>query len=285
MKLKELCELHNIPYDSKNPSRSRLKLEQRFELRQISKQHYEIVRELTSEEMSQIKTYIHMKPIIKECLCTALANVNGNILQGSIKEYYRILSIVNNNYKYFTYSDLNELKKKYMINNNIPLENNILYYEFCGEIDTMFRRIIKECFKELENELLIMYSKHLTFVYQDKNGMYTTKEIINPDERENFLSVGRKRMLEKGYNNWEEVPYIVKKELREQISRDLGIYFFYDRYDVIINKNYMPKRPLVDIKLEVNNLAIEKINKSKQGVLKEWDFETTQDCINTLIKI
>jgi hypothetical protein len=284
MKLKELCELANIPYNSKNPSRSKALLEQRYELRQLSKQQYEIVRELTPQEIRSINTYVRIKPIIKECICTALANIDGNTIKGSIKDYYTILSIVNNNYKYFTYLDFNDIKKNYMINNNIPLENNVLYYEFCKEIDTMFRRIIKECFNELENELLIRVNKQLVFVYRDENGYYYSKEITDEETIKNFLSFGKKYMSKIGYNEWSKVPYLIKPSLRDKISKDLGIAYFYDRYDLVINKDFLPQQTLESVKKQLNNLSIEKVAKSKQGVLKEWDCETVEDCINIIIK-
>ena len=284
MKLKQLCEQYNVPYNSKNPARSKAKLEQRVVLHQLSKQQYEVVRELTEEEMRSIRTYIRIKPIIKECICTALANVDGNTLQGSIKDYYNILAIVNNSYKYFTYSDLNDLKKNYMINNNIPLENNILYYEFCKEVDLMFRRIIKECFKELEDELLIRVSKQLTFVTRDELGYFITRAITDPNIIQDFLACGKKYMSEYGYDSWDKIPYLTKGDLREKISRDLGIEYFYDRYDIVINKDFLPQKPLSDVRAEINKLTTEKISKSQQGVLKEWDDKLIQECINLLIK-
>lgn len=284
MKLKELCELAGISYNSKNPSRSKTQLEQRYVLKQLSKQQYEIVRELTPQEISSIKTYVRLKPVIKECICTALANIDGASIKGSIKDYYTILSIVNNSYKYFTYLDFNDIKKNYMINNNIPLENNVLYYEFCQEIDSMFRRIIKECFKELEDELLIRVSKQLMFVTRDANGYYNSHEVTDGEVIQNFLAVGKKYMSEKGFENWSDVPYLTKPELRAKISSELKIEYFYDRYDIIINKQFLPQLPIDEIKRQLNNLAIEKISKSKQGVLKEWDYEIINDCINTIIK-
>ena len=284
MKLKELCELNDIPYNSKNPARSKAKLEQRYVLKQVSKQRYEIVRPLTEEEMRSIKTYVHLKPIIKECICTALANVEGNTLQGSIKDYYNILAIVNNNYKYFTYSDLNDLKKNYMISNNIPLENNILYYEFCKEVDSMFRRIIKECFKELEDEMLIKVNTQLTFVVRNELGYYISHPITDPNVIQQFLACGKKYMTEYGYESWDKIPYSVKDELREKISRDLKILYFYDRYNIIINKEFLPQKQLNEVRSEINKLTTEKISKSQQGVLKEWDIDLIQECVNLLIK-
>lgn len=284
MKLKELCELNNIPYNPKNPARSKSKLEQHYVLKQISKQQYEIVRSLTEEEMRSIKTYVRLKPIIKECICTALANVEGNTLQGSIKDYYNILAIVNNNYKYFTYSDLNDLKKNYMISNNIPLENNILYYEFCKEVDSMFRRIIKECFKELENEMLIKVSTQLTFVTRNELGYYISHPVTDPNIIQRFLACGKKYMTEYGYETWEEIPHHIKDELREKISRDLNILYFYDRYNIVINKEFLPQKELKEVRSEINRLTTEKISKSQQGVLKEWDTDLIQECINLLIK-
>ena len=284
MKLKEICELANIPYNAKNPSRSKAQLEQRYELRQISKQQYEIVRELTPQEISSIKTYVRLKPVIKECICTALANIDGNTIKGSIKDYYTILSIVNNSYKYFTYLDFNELKKNYMINNNIPLENNILYYEFCKEIDSMFRRIIKECFKELEDAFLIHVTKQLMFVTRDPNGYYNSTEVTDEKTIQHFLQVGKKYMSENGYNNWSEIPYLTKPELRAKISKELNIEYFYDRYDIVVNKQYLPQLPLADVKKQLNDMAVEKISKSKQGVLKEWDYELVNECINLIVR-
>jgi hypothetical protein len=284
MKLKELCELNNIPYNPKNPARSKAKLEQHYVLKQISKQQYEIVRPLTEEEMRSIKTYVRLKPIIKECICTALANVEGNTLQGSIKDYYNILAIVNNNYKYFTYSDFNELKKNYMISNNIPLENNILYYEFCKEVDSMFRRIIKECFKELENEMLIKVSTQLTFVTRNKLGYYISHPVTDPNVIQQFLACGKKYMLEYGYETWDEIPHSIKDDLREKISRDLNILYFYDRYNIVINKEFLPQKELKEVRSEINKLTAEKVSKSQQGVLKEWDTDFIQECINLLIK-
>jgi hypothetical protein len=148
----------------------------------------------------------------------------------------------------------------------------------------MFRRIIKECLNELEDALLIHVHKQLMFVKRDSLGYYVSYEVSDEKTIQEFLSIGKKYMTEHGFENWSDIPYLTKNELRGKISNELGIEYFYDRYDIVVNKEYLPQKPLADVKKQLNDMAMEKISKSKQGVLKEWDYELVNECINLIVR-
>lgn len=287
MKLKELCELNNIEYNTKNPKLSRAKLEQLYVLEQTSKQNYNIIRELTDEEKRDLTTRVKMRDTIKDMICTSLSLVNGNTLCGSIKEYYELFALVNSNFKWFTYKDNSNKKKEYLDIHNIDASNDIIYSDFAIEVDNMFRRIVKETFEELQKELLIYVNKHLVFVYR-KNG-YKLSKVADNDDIEEWLKVCKGILLEYGYDNYDDIPYYDKINIKNKISKELNIEYFYYEYELILNrehiKNNSTKCNNAELKQRVNKMSINKLSKSKQGILKEYDIEMLNDCINTLIKI
>lgn len=103
-----------------------------------------------------------------------------------------------------------------------------------------------------------------------------------------MLEIGRKVLDKYNYENYEDILYYDKEKIKNEISKELGIEYFYNQYEIILNKEYLSKYEkycCTELKNKVNELSAKKLSMSKQGVLKEYDIEMLNDCIDTIIKI
>lgn len=287
MKLKELCKQLNIVYNEKNPKRSLEEIKKEYLIEQVeNKKDYNLIRPLTDEEKRDIKTCVYIKDTLKQVIFATLSMVDGYTLCGSIKDYYELFSIVNSNYGWFRYSDMNKKKIQFISDNNIDINNITIYNNFAKEVDIMFRNIVKDVFSQLEKEMLIYINKKLVFVYRDGKGFKRTKIATN-EEIKRLLEVGKTIMTKYNYNNYEDIKYCDKEIIKNEISREFGILYFYNEYELILNKKFLnfDSSNCLELKKQINDLSIKKLSKSKQGKLKEYDVEMINDCIDTLIKI
>lgn len=288
MKLKELCDQVGIEYNSKNPKRSLEQIKKHYEIGQNgTKKDYYIIRELSPQEKREFRSNIRMKEIFRDTICATLSMIDSNKACGSIKDFYELFALVNKNYSWFKYGNINDNKLKYIERNNINKDNIVVYHEFATEIDAMFRRMVKNSLLQLEKEFIIFINKKLTFVYIDKNG-YKQSKYATDQETQRMLEIGRKVLDRYNYENYEDISYYDKEKIKNEISRELGIEYFYNQYEIILNKEYLSKYEkycCTELKNNVNDLSVKKLSMSKQGVLKEYDIEMLNDCIDTIIKI
>ena len=103
LKLKELCEELGYKYDKKNPKRSLEEIKKTYVIKQDGRD-YSVVRELSTEERREIKTYVKMRGVIKDTIFATLSMVDNNKIGGTINDFYELFAIVNNNYSWFKYT-------------------------------------------------------------------------------------------------------------------------------------------------------------------------------------
>lgn len=288
MKLKELCETVGIEYNNKNPKRSLDKITKCYKIGNVNnkKNDYYIIRELSAEEKREYRTNIKMKEAFKDGICATLSIIEDNKVCGSIKDFYEVFDIVNKNYSWFKYKNITEQKINFLNSQNINMDNLIIYHDFATEIDTMFRRMVKDTLDRLEKELIIYINKRLTFVYVDEHG-YKRIKFANENETQSLLEVGRKILDKYKYEVYSDIMYYDKENIKDEISKELGIEYFYNQYEIILNKEYLNKIKIdvsMEVKNKVNELSVKKLSMSKQGVLKEYDIEMLNDCIDTIVK-
>ena len=285
LKLKELCEELGYKYDKKNPKRSLEEIKKTYVIKQDGRD-YSVVRELSTEERREIKTYVKMRGVIKDTIFATLSMVDNNKIGGTINDFYELFAIVNNNYSWFKYNNMNNKKREYIATHNIKEENICIYHEFSKEVDIMFHKTVKECLEQLEKEMLIYINKYLTFVYRDENG-YRHSKTASDKDTELLLEAGREVMNKYGYESYDKISFYDKNKIKNEICKIVGIEYFYNYYEIILNNKFLnfDCGDCIDLKKKVNDLAVKKLSTSNQGVLKEYDIEMLNDCIDTLIKI
>ena len=79
MKLKDLCEQVNIPYNVKNPTRSLNAIKKEYIVEQNgSKKDYSIVRPLTDKEKFDLQKLSDCRKILKDTIYVSLSLVKEN---------------------------------------------------------------------------------------------------------------------------------------------------------------------------------------------------------------
>lgn len=273
MKIKDICKEYNISYDSKHPKNSLRLAQNELLIKEIGKNDYDVIRHLTLEEKRARDIRIKIKPDLEKLVCTTLAFSDECALCGSIRNYYEVFSMVNNKFKIFAQPSS---CSKY--------DNGALYHIFYREIDHEYRRIVKEVFSDLEKSFIIYVNKKLVFV-EKINGVYR-KRYANKEDTEKMLSAGRQVMDKYGYKKYDEIKYYDKSKIKDEVSDLLGIDFFYNDYEIILNRDYLEKYKIEDegLSKKVNELSSKKALYCTQGALKDYSVDDVLECVEELIK-
>lgn len=280
MNIKQLCELYNEPYNSKNPTRSLNNLKKNYLIIEHNK-NYTVERPLTEEERSSLSNRSQAKTLLRQIICIELSKSPTNTLRADTKGFLEMFYIVNSKYRFFSYENLNEDKIKIL--NSTDLTSSMLEY-FYKDVHPILSRLLKEVFKELELELLIKKTDIMMYgnIKRIGDDIVTEKHQATPDEVEQFLSVARAIMLSKGIKSWDKAQYFQKKQINHEACKVLGWSFVYNDYLLTLNRQGLQQEASA---LLLNNEVCKKLYRSKQGHLKEYDKSTLKDCVDFLIKL
>lgn len=291
----ELCEIFNLPYEPKHSNYSFLEIAKTHVIEKKSRYKYAIIRELSTEEKIDAIVYGKNKQLLRPIIITTLAKKKDNRIQKRMKEYLHIFGIVNENFAPFTWENRNMALVDHLYEINLE-EQKI--DDFISEVNPMLKRMVKDIWKEMENDDLIEQIAHPYFVeriiFEDQiTGKRTTRKQshrCNSDERERLMATKKEVAISMGYNNSNEVPFVRKHELSNIVARKLGILYYYEEYELILNREWLGKSEycLDDISFHkklINDNVISKTLASTQGKLKKLSDVDRMLCIDTVIKL
>lgn len=291
----ELCEIFNLPYEPKHSNYSFLEIAKTHAIEKKSRYKYAIIRELSTEEKIDAIVYGKNKQLLRPIIITTLAKKKDNRIQKRMKEYLHIFGIVNENFAPFTWENRNMALVDHLCEINLE-EQKI--DDFISEVNPMLKRMVKDIWKEMENDDLIEQIIHPYFVeriiFEDQiTGKRTTRKQshrCNSDERERLMATKKEVAISMGYNNSNEVPFVRKHELSNIVARKLGILYYYEEYELILNREWLGKSEycLDDISFHkklINDNVISKTLASTQGKLKKLSDVDRMLCIDTVIKL
>lgn len=293
--MSKLCEILNLPYDPKHSNRSFSEIEKSHAIEKKSRYKYSISRELSTEEKINAIVYGKNKQLLRPIIITTLAKKKDNRIQKRMKEYLRLFGIVNDNFAPFTWENRNIALVDHLCKINLD-EQKI--DDFISEVNPMLKRMVKDIWEEMENDDLIEKIEHPYFVeriiFEDQlSGKRMTRKQshkCNNDERERLMATKKEVAIEMGYNNSNEVPFVKKQELSVNVSRKLGILYYYEEYELILNREWLGKSEycLEDISFHkklINENVIRKTLTSNQGRLKQLSDIDRMLCVDTVIKL
>ena len=300
-RLKEMCEVLDISYNKKNPKLSLNKIRSMYEIEQISKQKFKIVRELSPKEKAEIGLYSDCKKLLETAIYITLSETEKTKsgIRRDMKGFFELFNIANENYRYFTYNSLT--KEKVDIINKIDFSEdldtgmaNIILNQFAEDANPILRRIVLETFYKMEDESYILIRKHLMFgwkeVYIDENDNRRTrprKKEATETEIETYLAHKRVLMEERGFNEWSKVPYFTKNDIDKIACKKMDFDYSYYEYEIILNqeglKRKVERENLPNVLEELNYSIGHKLETSNQGNLKSTDKVVKRDCIDGLI--
>lgn len=300
-KIKDMCEILGIPYNKRHPKLSLNKIQSKYELEQISKQRFKLVRELSPKEKAEIGLYSDCKKLLETAIYITLSETQKTKsgIRKDIKGFFELFNITNENYRYFTYDRLtrekvNIISKLEFSEEYDTVTVNLILHQFAEDVNPILRRIVLETFYKMEDESYILIRKHLMFgwteVYVDEDGNRKPKprkKEATESEIETYLVHKRTLMEERGFNEWSKVPYFIKNELDKISCRKIGYDYSYYEYEIILNqeglKRKVERENLPKVLEELNYSIGHKLETSNQGKLKETTLSVKKDCIDGLI--
>lgn len=302
MKLKDICDNVNIEYNIKNPSRSLRDLRYEYEVEQISKQKFKVIRELEPEEKAVSRYYSQCKQQLEPVIYCELSKSKDIKISKDMKGLFELFHITNENYKYFSYSDIT--KKKYTLIENMDFEyepeyTNKILSNFVTDVNSVLRRVVIETLKKMVDESYILVEEKIILAKREvesigvnedgthKNIYIVNKHEATDKEKKDFIELRRKYMDEIEKNKWSDVNYYDKIKIEENVLRDMNVTYSYIQYNIIINKDGLQRtvelNKLDKIQDELNASIAEKVKRSKNGELKKMDEDDKDKCINNLI--
>ena len=212
-----------------------------------------------------------------------------------MKEYLYLFGIVNDNFAPFTWENRNMALVDHLYEINLDEQK---MDDFISEVNPMLKRMVKDIWEEMENDDLIEKIEHPYFVeriiFENQiTGKRTTRKQshrCNLDERERLMATKKEVAIEMGYANSNEVPFVRKQELANNVARRLDILYYYEEYELILNREWLGKSEycLDDISLHkklINENVIRKVLTSNQGKLKRLSNEERNLCVDTIINL
>lgn len=291
--MSEMCELTNIKYDSSHSKNSLMEIERLYAIERKSRYKYCFLRELSTEEKIDAIVYGKNKQLLRPIIITTLSKKKDNRIQKRMKEYLNIFGIVNDNYAPYTWSNRNLALLEHLWEVNLDEQK---VDDFISEADPMLKRMVKDIWKEMEYEDLIEMIEHPYFVeriiFEDqvtgKRSYRKHSHKCSNNERELLMATKKEVATDMGYNNSNEVPFVRKKELSSKVSMKLNILYYYDEYELILNREWLGRSEycLEDISPHlrlINEQVIRKLLTSQQGRLKRFSDLDRTLCIDTII--
>lgn len=293
--LSELCNILNIKYDSSHSQNAREEISRTHILERKSRYKYSISRELSPEEKINALVYGKNKQLLRPIIITTLSKRSDNRIQKRMKEYLNLFGIVNDNFAPFTWSNRNLALVDYLYDMNLKEDK---MDDFISEVNPMLKRMVKDIWEEMEIDDLIEKIEHPYFVeriiFEDqisgKRTIIKQSHKCNPDERERLMSTKKEVAVEMGYNNSNEIPFARRMELSNRVSQKLGILYYYEEYELILNREWLGKSEycLEDISMHkklINENVIRKTLTSNQGRLKRLSESERLLCVDAVINI
>ena len=293
--MSEMCELTNLKYDSNHSKNNLMELEKSYIIERKSRYKYCFVRELSPKEKLEAIVYGKNKQLLRPIIITTLSKKTDNRIQKRMKEYLNLFGIVNDNYAPYTWTNRNLALLEHIWDINLDEQK---VDDFIAEADPMLKRMVKDIWEEMEHDDLIEMIEHPYFVeriiFEDqvtgRRSYRKHSHKCNNDEREWLMATKKEVAIEMGYNNSNEVPFVRKHELSNKVATKLNILYYYDEYELILNREWLGKSEycLEDISLHkklINEQVIRKLLTSKQGKLKRLSEPDRLKCIDTVIDI
>lgn len=233
------------------------------------------IRDYSKREKDLLNVLPSCKESVKVLLYKTLHNVEGNNITLDMGDLLLSMYLVNDNYNKGRYNkgkileqlvnDEQGAKVTLKINN---LENDVDDYYF--ETYKMLKRIVIESLNEMEKGALISYD-----IVRGKCDINThTKTYMTNDESEKYMAECTKTARSCYRKEYEDLNYYQKKDVDDIVKGNLG-YFPFKYYHIVLNRPGIrmkyDKLKLEELQNNSNNMAIDKINSSTQGELKNID--------------
>lgn len=256
-----------------------------YSIEKMEKKNKYIVKELSLYEKTKDQLYFnyqqYVEPMIYELL---LNNEEDYQLTISPMDFMLQLGLVNSNYKLIKYNDVLADRLAQLIT---ARKQDVEDYQY--EVSKLNKRVIKNVLDAMERHDLIKYST--TFIKKVVVDDIIVEQIMSPKETADLLDKRKKISKSMFGKDYFYITKEDKKTVNSILKDELNITNYYDVYNIILNKDGI-RDDIVNLeytfadKISLTNAKNQiKINKSKQGKLKEIPTNIKQNMTQKLIDL
>lgn len=275
---KELCSLLNEPVRTSDSKQAQMKEWKRyFRFHKQRKKQSIIIDEIYSSPLPKTAQKSGRKPIYQEYLNNILVNYllaqNGYTATMTLRKWYYILGMVNENYDKLSFSSIKQQ------NDNIKEHNIETFYQICNnKLRTTFlgalNSLKKQGIIDYEELVFVKYNDYSDTSYLATEGCLDSIEYA---QQEALSKIGIENISELyKQNKFDEYNQI----FNNLISRLYGIQYIYRKYKVSYvygnANNVLSHDDLEDNRLVLNNLLCDYMDSSAekyQEKLKEAYYD------------
>ena len=237
MTREELCNLVGVKFDKNHKSRQLKSLSLSYDIVELGKDNYELngeydlLEKINLKENDYGKNKLYLEPIIY----TILLNNKDNMIRMSMPALLELFTMVNKDFKIAKYKSDKFAEKMF--------GHEIMFFKvetFTEEVSDMFRNIVKRIFKDMQDQQLIEVNEIRMYAtrYRGANGKtYTSTHKMSKDVIEDVMERRRVYMKDINKTKWSQLHYIQKVSIDKKIACDLGWFFMYKDYQIVLNKH------------------------------------------------
>lgn len=250
---KKLCYELDVPAFGGSKQRTQLaQLSELYDIEKTDNSRYIIHKQYNELEQIEHKRQGKYKAYLTPMIYTILNSASDNIMRCSMNKLLELLTIVNKDYSFAKWN-INKVDEHLLDGNRGGLQY------FIREVDTKYRKIIKDILNEMADQKLIEVNPILMFACRFKNeqGEIKTKvwEAKKEDEISIFLDAQRYMLDKIKLDTWSEFSKLSiyarnegREVIVEKIKETLNVDYFYYEYEIILNKkgiqNMILKSPM-----------------------------------------
>lgn len=288
-KIYSYSQLQNIfNLNNKSGTQTIREISKYYVITKVRRGYYKINRELTETEKIEMQSYNKYRDYIEPIIYTMLSSVKDNSVTMDMHELMEETEIVNKDFNYIKWH-LKECAE-------IIQQDEVGLEIFTKESEPLLKRIIRDILYEMNDRDLISVTEIPVIVYRiygDDNKIWYTvpKEIIEEKDVQQLLEIKRDILLSLGLDKESELGYNNRGKFRDLIAEKYNGYYFYYKYNIILNKKGLTQcqtNDIIKLKKSFNQHIQNKLKKSKQGKLKQltqkeknvyikYCIDTTQD--------
>ena len=285
LKYKELCtEFGEQPKRGGYMKVQLNSFRQKYEIEKIDNR-YIIKKEYTEIEQIESMKYLKKKSYIEPMIYTLLTTSKTNVLRVDMRTLMLILKVVNQDYYYAKYHT-EEVDTKLM-----GIDTNGLK-TFMSETEPMYKRIIKDVLRDMCDQQLIQVNQIPMFAKRYKgenNKLYTKTYEANKDvDIPKYLEARRNVLKKFNLIQWSELSYSQQLEAKKLVAKELGIDYFYQDYEIILNKvglNELYMENLSELQDSFNKYIQAKTLNSRTKGMRLLTKDETKIYVDALVNI
>lgn len=274
---KKICECLGIKYKKSGDSRvGQIKEIEENYLLDKKNGKFLVVREKTAQEKQESRIYKNDNMIMETFFYSYLHQCEGHEITVTIPKLIVTTRLVNDNYYTGKYNQ--EQLYELIMQEDFDIDDSL--DAFYSRTENNFRAKIKNMLNSMVDKSLIIYTKHIYFVYIDGNHA-KTRRATSQEEAE---ALRLQQLLLEKYKNEDGTSktksqltqserYALYMQLSEKIKQKFKCNYYSYEYDIILNKKGIDEHLVSNINIlrsMINDRSIKSLSGKYDDTLIDW---------------